>query len=113
MRKLYYAGGQIIVSEQVCKAILRYARALAKAGAADVVVLPCFTEENRRGLAHILIGPSSQIMSVPTEDIDTDLDDARMVEILESRTRNLDPERPEWGEDVVDVETLTNFDWDY
>jgi hypothetical protein len=113
MRKLYYSGGSIIVSDQVAKAILRYARALAKADEADLVALPAFTDDNRQGIAHVLIGPSSQIMTVPAEDIDIDLADARMVEILESRTKNLDPNRPEWGQDVVDVTDFTSFDWDF
>jgi len=113
MRKLFYAGGYVITSDQVCKAILRYARALAKANAADLVVFPVFTADNHSGMAHIVIGPSSQILSVPTEDIDIDLEDARMVEIIESRTKNLDPDRPDWGKDVVDVEDFTSFDWDF
>lgn len=113
MRKLYYAGGAIIISDQVCKAVMRYARALSKAEAADLVILPAFTEENRLGIAHVLIGPASQLLSVPTEDIDLELDDARMVEILEARTKELDPERPEWGNDIVDVTDFTRFDWEF
>lgn len=113
MRKLYYAGGSVIISDQVCKAILRYARALAKAETADLVIFPAFTEDNRQGIAHILIGPSSQILSVPAEEIDIDLDDSRMVEILESRSKNLDPDLPPWGNDIVDVTDFSSFDWDF
>jgi hypothetical protein len=113
MRELFYAGGSVVVSDQVCKAILRYARALAKANTADLVIFPAWTKENVRGMAHILIGPSSQVLSVPSQEMDIDLDDSRMVEILESRTKNLDPDRPEWGNDIVDVEDFTSFDWDY
>jgi hypothetical protein len=113
MRKLFYAGGHVIVSDQVCKAILRYSRALAKAEAVDLVIFPGLTDDNQRGMIHILIGPVSQLLSVPVEDLGIDLNDAQMVEILESRTKNLDPNRPEWGKDVVDVEDLTTFDWDF
>ena len=113
MRKLHYAGGSVTISDQVCKAILRYARALAKAETADLVVFPGLTGDNRLGAAHILIGPSSQLLSVPVEDLDLDLADSRMVEILESRTKSLDPDRPEWGQDVVDIEDFTSFDWDF
>jgi len=112
MRKLHYAGGWVIIDDQVCKAILRYARALAKAETSDLVVFPALTEEHVMGIAHILIGPASQIISVPTSDIGLDLKDSRFVEILESRTLNLDPERPEWGKDIVDVTDFTSFDWD-
>jgi hypothetical protein len=113
MRHLYYSGGSVVVDDQVCKAVLRYARALAKAGEADLVVFPSFTHEHKLGLTHLLIGPSSQLMSTPAEEIGIDLGDARMVEILESRTKNLDPQRPDWGNDVVDVSDFTDFDWDF
>jgi hypothetical protein len=77
------------------------------------VVTPCLTPKNQRGLAHILIGPASQLLSVPTDDIGVDLDDARLVELLESRTKSLDPTRPEWGEDIVDVVDSAPYDWDF
>lgn len=111
MRKLYYAGGSIIISDQVCKSIMRYGRALARSNASDLIVLPAFTENFGKGVAHILLGPSSEILSVPTADFDVDLADAHMVEILESRTRELDPNRPEWSEDVADVVDLDGYDW--
>ena len=113
MRTLYYAGGSVMVADQVCKAALRYARALAKADTADLVVFPALTSEHRKGIAHIIIGPSSQLLSVPADDIGLDLDDPRMVEILEARTQNLDPNRPDWDKDIVDVEDFTHFDWDF
>lgn len=112
MRKIYYSGGSVVVSDQVCKAILRYSRALARAGTADIVVFPAFTIEHPRGIAHILVGPSSQLLSVPWNDVGVDLNDAGMVEILEGRTHKLDPSTPKWGEDIVDVEDFTTFDWD-
>lgn len=111
MRKLHYAGGSIIISDQVCKAVLRYARALSHSDTSDLVILPSFTEEFGRGVAHILIGPASQILSVPTADLEIDLADSRMVEILESRTKELDPQRPDWDEDVADVMDLDQYDW--
>ncbi|GAA1686472.1 hypothetical protein GCM10009792_02860 [Microcella alkalica] len=111
MRKLYYAGGSIIISDQVCKSILRYGRALARSGSSDLVVLPAFTENFGKGVAHILLGPASQMLSVPTAEFDIDLADAHMVEILESRTRELQPDRPEWQEDVAEVSSLDGYDW--
>lgn len=113
MRKLFYAGGSIIISDQVCKAVLRYGRALAKADKADLIIMRAMTPDNRVGIAHLLIGPASQIMSVPTEELPLDLDDPAMVEILEGRTRRLDPDTPEWENDVVDVTDFTNFDWEF
>ena len=111
MRRLYYAGGSIIISDQVGKAVLRYARALARHQSSDLVVLPAFTEDFGKGVAHILIGPSSQMMSVPTAEFEIDLADAHMVEILESRTKTNDPDRPDWSDDIADVMDLEGYDW--
>jgi len=113
MRALHYAGGSVFIADEVCKAVLRYARALAKAGSSDLVVFPALSADNRRGYAHVLIGPASQLLSVPADEIGVDLTDPRMVEILEARTKNLDPNRPDWDKDIVDVEDFTHFDWDF
>ena len=113
MRKLYYASGYLLMADQTCKALLRYARALAQTGESDIVTVPTINEGGSIGFAHLLIGPASQLFSAPTGDIDVDLEDARLVEILESRTRNLDPDRPEWGSDIVDVSDFATFEWDF
>lgn len=110
---LHYAGGSVMVADQVCKAVLRYARALAKAQEADLVVFPALSTDHTQGMAHILIGPASQILSAPMEDLGMDLDDPAMVEILEARTLRLDPNRPDWDKDIVDVEDFSQFDWDF
>ena len=60
MRELFYAGGSAIISDQTCKAVLRYARALARANTSDIVVFPALTDKHRKGYAHFLIGPASQ-----------------------------------------------------
>ena len=113
MRKIHYAGGAITVDDQTCKAILRYARALAKADKADLVVMRGLTDAGKVGIAHVLIGPSSQILSVPVDELDLELGDPAMVEILEGRTRQLDPKTPDWNNDVLDVSDFTSFDWDF
>jgi hypothetical protein len=112
MRRIYYASGSITVSDQMCKAVLRYARALAHGKSADLIAIPALNAENRMGIAHLLIGPSSQLLTVAVEDLSIELEDARVVEILEARTKNMDPDRPEWGSDIVDISDFTTFDWD-
>lgn len=111
MRRLFYAGGSIVISDQVCKAVLRYARALARNDSANVVTLPSFTEDFGRGISHILVDPTSQLLSVPTADLEVELTDAQIVEILEGRTKSLDPERPDWSDDITDIEDLTVYYW--
>lgn len=111
MRRFHYAGGSIVVSDQVCKAILRYARALARSDTSDIIVVPSFTDDFGTGLSHIVLGPASQIISVPAPDLEVAIEDAHTVEILEGRTRSLDPERPDWGEEITDIVDLKAYDW--
>ena len=111
MRKLYYAGGYVIVSDQGCKAVLRYARALALNNIADVVTIPAISDERREGLAHLLIGPASQLYSTPTEDLGVTMDDAEVVAELEKKTTELQPHRPVWTDEMEDIPATDAYDF--
>jgi len=43
MRRLHYSSGHMLVGDVTCKAVLRYARALADVGKSDVVQIPVVT----------------------------------------------------------------------
>lgn len=107
MRRLSYASGQILIGDRTCKALLRYARALAEAGTADVVQIPIATGSGGRAYAHLLIGPSSQIFSTPVLGDTEDPYDEDVIRGLEAATKRLQPSRPEWPEEMTDVP-----DWD-
>jgi len=103
MRKLHYSSGHILVGDRTCKAVLRYSRALANAGKADVVSVPYMTEGGTRALAHLIIGPASQIYSTPVEDATNDPDDWAVIEELEDKTLLLEPSRPAWPQEMQDI----------
>ncbi len=103
MRRLYYAGGQVLVSDQICKATLRYSRALAITNTSDVVSIPTISEDLKQGYAHLLIGPSSQLFSTPADDLGVELDDLEVVKDMEKKTRELQPARPVWSEDMPEI----------
>jgi len=103
MRKLHYAGGHILVGDRTCKAVLRYSRALANAGKSDVVSVPYLAEGGSRALAHLIIGPASQLYSTPVEDATDDPDDWDVIEKLEQQTLLLEPSRPAWPQEMEDI----------
>lgn len=103
MRKLFYSSGFILVGDRTCKAVLRYARALANADQADVVSVPTLNEGGGRVLAHLLIGPASQLYSTPIEDAAVDPDDWSIIERLEQLTLKLEPSRPAWPQEMEDI----------
>lgn len=112
MRKLHYSSGYVLLADQTCKAVMRYARALAQAHESDVVMIPIITEGGSRAYAHMLIGPASQIFSTPVEKPSEEPVDEEVVLELERRTARLHPTRPEWPSEMTDVPDV-HFDFDY
>jgi hypothetical protein len=109
MRRLHYVGGYMLVGDTTCKAVLRYARALAQSGTSDVVSVPVVTEGGSRAYAHLLIGPASQIFSTPVENSTEEPEDAEVIRDLEEATLRLHPGRPSWPEEMFDIPDL-DFD---
>lgn len=109
MRRLHYAGGYVITADPVCKATLRYARALAENRTSDVVSIPVLVEGGTFALAHLLIGPASQLLSTPVFDSTEDFPADGIVEDLERRTLGLQPPRPEWPDEMEDVPTVDEY----
>lgn len=111
MRRLFYAGGQILVDDRTCKAVLRYSRALAVAAQSDVVSVPIFVDGGGSAYAHLLLGPASQIYSVPVTGPENEPYDETMVAELEKRTHELHPSVPAWPDEMLDVPNLdVDFD---
>ncbi|PJJ72913.1 hypothetical protein CLV46_2492 [Diaminobutyricimonas aerilata] len=106
MRRIYYANGSVLTDDMTCKALLRYARALAEADLADVVQVPIRQEDGAIVYSHFLIGPASQIFSNPVGEPNTEPFDAAIIEKLESATARLHPARPDWSEEMTDVPDL-------
>jgi hypothetical protein len=115
MRKLYYTGGYVLVSDRASKALLTYARALAASSASDVVAVPAISEYSKPGYVHLLIGPASQLFSVPCDDQGPDPDDADIVADMERKTRELQPHRPSfatemWAMEETEATTSSSFE---
>lgn len=108
MRKMYYAGAAVLTGDQTCKAVLRLARALAMKDKSDIIDFPIIEEGGQRATAHLLIGPASQIASVPVPGSDDEPNDLEVIAELERRTAELQPSRPVWDEEMRDVPDL---DW--
>jgi hypothetical protein len=98
VKESFYAGGSVIVSDEMATAILHYASALAWGGKAEVVEIPAVSRDGAVGSAQILLGPSSQIWATPTSTNGLELDDERDIRALDSKTNLLQPARPQASE---------------
>jgi hypothetical protein len=112
MRRLYYASGNMLMADSTCKAVLRYARALADSNKADVIMVPVVTEGGSLAYAHLLVGPASQLFSTPVENSQNEPLDAEAIADLEDRTARLQPSRPSWPSEMTDVPDLKDLEFD-
>ena len=110
MRRLFYASGSFLIGDAMCKAVLRYARALADTGEADIIAVPVLTDDGLTGNAHLLIGPSSQIFAMPAESNGEDPFDETILNDLSTRTRALQPSRPTAPATMMDVLDMGDYD---
>ncbi|MEI3867991.1 hypothetical protein V6S02_12990 [Microbacterium sp. CCNWLW134] len=92
----------MLTSDEVSKALLRYARALADTHTSDVVSIPVLEEGGSQGSAHFLIGPASQLYSTPVAEPIVEIDDPELVEELQRRTSRLQPSVAEWPDMMHD-----------
>jgi hypothetical protein len=110
VRRLHYGGGQVLIGDAMCKALLRYARALSEVNQADIVTIPIASEGGGIEHAHFLIGPASQFFSTPVENSSADPTDPKVVAQLELETRRLHPPTPAWDEELTEFPA---FDYDF
>jgi hypothetical protein len=92
MMKLEYAGGEVLVSDEASRVLLRYAESLAMHNASDTVTLPVVTVEGVAGVAEILVGPASQLLALPSAETHA-IDDAAAIEEMRAKLTALLPSR--------------------
>jgi hypothetical protein len=112
MRRLHYSGGHVLIGDAMCKAVLRYARALAEVNQADIITIPIASEGGGIEQAHFLIGPASQLFDTPVENSSEDPTDPEVVAELERVTRRLHPPTPAWDDELTDFPPF-DFDFDH
>lgn len=66
MRQLIYAGGSFVTSDAIAESVLRFAAALANSDRAATIRVPA-VGVGEPGEVELLLGPSSQIMSEPSD----------------------------------------------
>jgi hypothetical protein len=86
MKKLLYAGGELVSTDALVDAVVDYATRLGQRGATDSLRVPSISPSGTIGESTILIGPASEIMAEPAEREEVDLDDGPTIEDLRART---------------------------
>lgn len=90
MKKLLYAGGELVSSDAVVDAVIDYATRLGQRGATDSLRVPSVSPSGTVGESTVLIGPSSEIMAEPAEQGHVELDDGSAIADLNARKAALE-----------------------
>lgn len=90
MRRILYAGGELITGDAIADAVMALGRALAEAREADTVTVPVL-DGGRRSTATILIGPASQIVVMDAPAGTPELVDDEALHALTVRRKRLQP----------------------
>jgi hypothetical protein len=106
---LHYTGGSVLMADDVCEALIQYARVLAASQASDVLIVPVVDESGELATAEFLIGPASQLLAVPADSAQERGRDQDVIDDIEQRTRLLDSPVAVARDSV---EAATDFDHD-
>ncbi len=69
MQRIFYTTESLVTGDEIARALLEYAGALARANTAETVSIPIRRPDGTTIRATLLVGPASQLVS---EDLDPD-----------------------------------------
>src|SRR6478736_3316855 len=91
MRMLHYTGDAVLVADDVCHAMLRYALSLAETQRSDLVTIPVIADDGSTTFADFLLGPASQLYATAAPHRPHQAYNPDAVGELDRRTRRLHP----------------------
>ena len=91
MMTLHYASGSVLVADDVCEALLEYARALSAVQSSDVLIVPVVSDSGEPATAEFLLGPASQLFAVPVVGATESARDQSVIDDITRRTQLIRP----------------------
>jgi hypothetical protein len=88
MKRIFHSGGSVVTGSALADAVMLYAEALGNRHQTDVVDIPVLTEDGSSGRAQILIGASSQLMSVTSADGARELVEAATTDAIRDKVHS-------------------------
>lgn len=77
VKRILYASGSVLTSDQIADVVIEYAQELAKLETSATVTIPTFIEDGSVHEAQLLLGPASQLASLDEDspsEMDADLE---------------------------------------
>ncbi|MBC7518660.1 MAG: hypothetical protein H7248_07240 [Microbacteriaceae bacterium] len=90
MRRVTYAGDSFLTADSAANALVAFAAALAHNNASEAVSLPIIDSSGQLAEVYLLIGPSSELISMPEASPYADPDVTATLKTLRLRTASMD-----------------------
>ncbi len=113
MKRVSYCGKSFLTTDGAADALLQLAVALPTCNSSEFLELPALTDDGHTMLVQLVVGPSSEFLSVPEKTRAKDPDTADAIAYLRERTRVLTTRaEPAYAYADADAGTLSNNGWD-
>jgi hypothetical protein len=89
MQRVSYGGESFITSDDGAAALLDFAASAAMSGVGEVVTLPVVLADGRVVSANLVIGPSTELMTIPIESSQAEPDTRNAAAVLRARACQL------------------------
>lgn len=109
MKRVSYGGESFLTTDAVADALLRLVAAFGDGHSAEVLEIPAVKSDGKTMIVQLVVGPMSELISVPDETPLKEPDTTAVVRQLRERAKVLSAHRP-----VTFAETfaLADYDWD-
>jgi hypothetical protein len=107
MKRVSYAGGSFVTSDEVAEELLDFVVTVPRNRRNQVVTVPGFDTEGRASVVALVLGPSSQLMSLHEAVDYSEPDTTTVVEHLRAQARS-----PENTALLESTNRNANFDYD-
>ena len=113
MQRIHYAGDELVTGSEIAEALMEYAAVLAQQRTAASIDIPVVHADGSIGTASLLLGPASQLVSEPVEEVPgREVTDHSLVQRLRRLTAALAPKWPvARAETTPESETTVDYDW--
>ncbi|WP_210481149.1 hypothetical protein [Naasia sp. SYSU D00948] len=93
MKVISYAEEHIVTTDEIADEVLKYARDLGRTKTADTIDIPALYQDGHVGQVHLLIGPSSQITVLESDQDSADIDGQQFIAELQRRSAAMRSQR--------------------
>ncbi len=112
MKRIFHPGGSVVTGSDLADAVMHYAQSLSGRSQIGTVDIPIITDTGEAGRAQFLIGASSQLVSVTSESILSELVDAATTDDLRRRALvGTDAAMVGWTGDGLESPQFDEFDY--